>query len=507
MKNRTILYTLFWLLSICMYSQVSQKYTIWVRLKNEQAKPQKSVSTNTKTKNTGLNAVFVQNQVIRYKQALPFAKNPKLLEIYEIILKGNPEKFKEVINKEYPNMFKDWTIKPKPITTYEPSDSMWLLTRQNPDQWMWYLPRIQAEKAWDITHGSEDVTIAIIDSKFDILHPDLVNKFIVNYDPLTGIAHQGIQFWGNGLYENHGTSVASAAIGQTDGGGHMAAIGFDTRFYGYTLENNVDTGFYADLDIGIAKALHASNVMQANIISISWYYPEIGPDPDDALIIKEIIDNGTIICASAGNGINDNKSGELYPFGTGNDSRIIKVSTTGKSDCHTYGGRTNSHYPGVDICAPGEGTILAVPSVGNAWPYWNTNGETSFATPLVAGVCALMLSVNPCLTPVQTETILKNTADPILDANLFPGMVGAGRVNAYEAVKEAGTRTYINTTFTGNQYLSAGYCFNLTNVSIGGNSRIKLDARKEVHIIRSFNVPLGSTLSININPEARTNSQ
>jgi len=494
MNLRIMLSILFMDMAICIYAQENQENLIWVRLKSEQAKPLDVKKINWKTKSSGLNTIFEKNQVIRYRQAMPFARNPKLLEIYEIVLKGNPDELKEKIKKDYPNMFKELKIKNKPTQTYEPLDSMWVCTRQSPNEWLWYLTRIEADKAWDITHGCNDITIAIIDTNFDLLHPDLTNKFIVNYDPFTEIPHTGLPF--NNWTNKHGTSVASLAVGHTDGGGQLASIGFDTKFYGYTIGDNN----------GLLKALHASNVMHANIISISWF-DSCDPDPDEAFMINEIIDNGTIICASAGNGQINCSGGEIYPFGTGNDSRIIKVTSSGKSDCHARTRGTDSHYPGVDICAPGEDNILAVPSIGNDWPYWKVDGQTSGATPIVAGVCALMLSVNPCLTPVQTETILKSTADPILDADLFPGMVGAGRVNAYKAVKEAGTRTYINTTFTGNQFLSAGYGFNLTNVTIGGNSNINLDARKEVNIISSFDVPLGSTLSINIDPEARTNSQ
>lgn len=492
MNARVIFYMYFLFLSLCAYSQEYQKNLIWVKPRKEQAKPKNIDKTNFKTKEFGLNTIFEKNQVISYRQAMPFAKNPKLLEIYEIVLNGNPDKLIEDINKDYSDMFKDFNIQQQPIATYEPSDSMWLLTRQYPNEWMWYLPRIEADKAWDITHGSDDVTIAIIDTKFDLLHPDLVNKFIVNYDPYTGIAHQGLQ--SGDINQNHGTCVASVAVGCTDGGGQMASIGFNTKFYGYTWDN------------GLVKALHASNVMNADIISISWF-SSCYPNPDHALIIQEILDNGTVICASAGNGSSNCNGGELYPFGTGNEARIIKVTTTGKNDCHQYSGRTDSHYPGVDICAPGEGNILAIPSVGNTWPYWCVNGQTSTATPIIAGVCALMLSVNPCLTPVQVEAILKETADPIIDADSFPGMLGGGRVNAYKALKAAGTSTYIDTTFTGNQYLTAGYGFNLTNVSIGYNSNISLKARKELNIIGDFEVPLGGTFSIDIDSTARTNCQ
>lgn len=118
-----------------------------------------------------------------------------------------------------------------------------------------------------------------------------------------------------------------------------------------------------------------------------------------------------------------------------------------------------------------------------------------------------MKSINPCITPALAQSIIKSTADPIVDASSYTGLVGAGRINAYLAVLMAGTRNYSNTTLSGSKNLSAGYGFNLTNVTIGNSSNVNLTARKEVNIDGTFNVPVGSTFSINISPTAQTNCQ
>jgi subtilisin family serine protease len=67
---------------------------------------------------------------------------------------------------------------------------------------------------------------------------------------------------------------------------------------------------------------------------------------------------------------------------------------------------------------------------GGGYGYWN---GTSFSSPIVAGVAALVLAANPLLTNDALVTLLKQTADPIGDPNYF----GAGRVNAYRAVLAA----------------------------------------------------------------------
>ncbi|MCX6257953.1 MAG: S8 family serine peptidase, partial [Bacteroidia bacterium] len=95
----------------------------------------------------------------------------------------------------------------------------------------------------------------------------------------------------------------------------------------------------------------------------------------------------------------------------------------------------------------------------NQWPYFGNCEGTSFATPIVAGVAALVLSVNPCLEPQDVKYILKSTTDPVIDADNYPNGVGTGRVNAYNAVLAAqtyGTESPIvqNTAWSSEHYIN-----------------------------------------------------
>jgi len=412
-------------------------------------------------------------------------KNSKLREIYEIIYVGNTDSL--ILDLKEDIRIRDVRGIPKPIPTYDPSDYMWSLYYDDGFSWLWHLKAIQADNAWDITKGDPNIKIAIIDSDFDLTHPDLSGQFDPTYDPYTGIPLSAED-------PSHGTGVASFAAARTDGGGQLASIGFNCKMIGYTYSS------------GLAKHLHASNVMHADVISISWFN-SCSPNSDDSLIINEILDNGTIIVASAGNGLVHCGGGEIYPFGSTYDDRLIKVTSTDRYDKHQYivagEDQTHSHYDGVDICAPGYCEMGAVPIINedgsiNNWPYYGCASGTSFATPIVAGVCALMKSINPCLDPAQTQDIIKTTADPVTDAYLYPGLVGSGRINAYEAVKKAGTRNIENTNLSSNQIFSGGYSVNLMNVLISNNATITLKARKEVAISGSFEVQLGSSLNVYI---------
>ena len=71
---------------------------------------------------------------------------------------------------------------------------------------------------------------------------------------------------------------------------------------------------------------------------------------------------------------------------------------------------------------------------------YSIENGSSFAAAIVSGVCALMYSVNPALTPLEVEDIIKSTAADIYsipENTEYKGLLGAGRIDAYKAVKKA----------------------------------------------------------------------
>jgi len=117
---------------------------------------------------------------------------------------------------------------------------------------------------------------------------------------------------------------------------------------------------------------------------------------------------------------------------------VIIVSSTDKNDMHYYNNgsdRTHAYFPEVDICAPGYELLTCTNTDcgANTWPYYGFSGGTSYASPFVAGICALVISINPCFGAEDVQAIIKATADPIVDEANYAGMLGAGRINAYQA--------------------------------------------------------------------------
>jgi hypothetical protein len=194
-----------------------------------------------------------------------------------------------------------------------------------------------------------------------------------------------------------------------------------------------------------AHIVNASYITRCNYSSV------------EQAMIDDIHDMGTIILAGAGNALNGSHCGATghdlaYPASYNHVISVTSVAhlqdygtihpTYGAAfwaDCHEDSignpATTHTHNDSVDLCAPGW-AVRTAKMDDNYGPAWGT----SFATPMVAGVCALMLAENPNLDPDEVEEILKSTAfdvTTIPENQNYVGLLGAGRINAYAAVNAA----------------------------------------------------------------------
>lgn len=311
-----------------------------------------------------------------------------------------------------------------------------------PLDFMWHLKIIQADYAWNITKGDPNIKIAIIDEGFNRYHPDLINKINFN-DPFdnSDIIDTNVNA------KSHGTRVACLAAGETDDNlGSIASVGFNSGIVAYNYPKLVQTW--------VEKAVHAAFNQNVKVINIS--FTGIGNPVTPTFIqpswsenIKAILDHGVIIVRSAGNSVLEDGLFNRLPFSPVIDDRIIIVSATNFYDSHIDPtadpnhqiAATYCHYPEVTICAPGYSITTGSTMIPNNPPFTPYPGYielwagTSAATPIVSGVCALMKSINPDLTVREVKNIIQATADPIIDEYNYPGQLGAGRINAYKAVK------------------------------------------------------------------------
>jgi len=290
---------------------------------------------------------------------------------------------------------------------------------------------ITAVDAWGITYGSDAITIAIVDSGVDLSHPDLAAKLVTGYDA-TGNGSGG----GPGTPPvGHGTGCAGIAAAITNNSEGVAGVAREAQIMpvriavGETLLSSWE-----------ADGINWAVANGADVLSNSWG----GGAP--ATIVTNAIANaksngrsgkGSIVVFATGN---DNVDSVSYPA---NLSTTLAVGALSPCDqrkaptsCDGENWWGSNFGSDLDIMAPG--VHMYTTDIGGSSGYdpgayfYNFNG-TSSATPVVSGVAALVLGLNPDLTASQVENILTSTAHD-LGAPGWDSRTGWGRVNAYEAL-------------------------------------------------------------------------
>lgn len=167
-----------------------------------------SASTGTMTEDPTLNDILSDHGVTIYRQAYPYSKIQQLLDIYEVQC-AKCDTFLLKAELDRTGEFSEVRVLKPPVTLdlgnpggYDPSDHMWWAFAQD---WMWNLVITDADLAWNMTRGDPNVLIAVVDTGFDVAHPDLASK-MSPIDPSTNLP----LFLGP-----HGTATAGMAAGET----------------------------------------------------------------------------------------------------------------------------------------------------------------------------------------------------------------------------------------------------------------------------------------------------
>lgn len=313
-------------------------------------------------------------------------------------------------------------------TTLTPND----LGANNSNGGQWYLHRIKAQAAWDISTGSSAITVAIVDDAVKADHPDLAPSIWVNTDE---IPNNNIDDDGNGYVDDvngydvadddnivlpniaamsHGTHVAGISGAATNNGVGIASIGYNLKIIPVKSSNQQSV-----VTNGYDGIIYAADV-GADVINMSWGGSGGGQTGQN--IINYAVNRGCIMVAAAGN---DNVTTAFYPA---NYTNVISVASTTTTDAKS----SFSNYGNwIDISAPGSAIRSTYITSAGGNTYANLQG-TSMASPLVAGLCGLMLSLNPNLTRPQLENCLYTTADPVTSNT---NQMGAGRIDAEGAMQ------------------------------------------------------------------------
>ena len=372
--------------------------SIWFSLDSTSSIPKMDKQGIWTSSDAVLAAALNQNNVLSIEQALSNSKNPDLKKVVEI--KCNNCDFNQ-LTSDLNRSSSISGVEPGPNyqTLLEPNDYNLEFSED------YALDLIHAQDAWDISTGNSEVVLAISDQNFHSDHEELVDKWVY-YNS------------NNTLDRSHGTAVAITAAGNTDNNVGKSSIGFNCNLALYRMNYN--------------ELLEASYAGY-RVINASWSSScSYNKYAHEAMI--EIVENGSIIVASAGNGGTCGGASNLvYPAAF---DEVFSVTSVGPNDNHerTIGDSTSTHQHNskVDLSAPGYDLALS-----SAPGFYTTSSGSSFAAPYVTGTIGLMLSQTPCLTVFEIESILKSTADSIDQLNPnYAGLIGAGRLNAGRALEK-----------------------------------------------------------------------
>jgi len=308
---------------------------------------------------------------------------------------------------------------------YTPDYSLYNLVN-GPSNWNWHLDVIDAEHAWDITQGSPEIKVAIVDNAIWSEHPDLADKIVLQHDAYYNTNSSDPPNSGSAADWSHGTHCAGLATAITNNGIGVAGIGFNTSIIAVkSSNNNTANGIY--MVQGVTWAMNNG----ADIISMSFGGASYSATEQN--LMNTAYNMGIVCVAAAGN---DNVTSPHYPSAY---NHVISVASTNendvKSDFSNYGTTVDVSAPG-GYGVPGPTGLLSTYFANGTMGYYNFISGTSMACPVVAGLSSLLLSINPLLSPDNVEQILKEGCDNIdLQNPDYIGMLGAGRVNAYNSVR------------------------------------------------------------------------
>ena len=292
---------------------------------------------------------------------------------------------------------------------YTPNDPAFKDNNKN-----WYLQKIKAPEAWDVSRGSDKITVAIVDNGFNLSHPELKSKVVQPYNVWT---HSDKIF---PQKVDHGTHVAGTALAIADNNQGLCGIAPNCKFMPIQVANEKGIMTTTSVLDGVLYALYQG----ADVINVSLGGQFGGLSQAPISAQKDLIQNhfkeeerlwleimriaakhnATIVVAAGNDNILAGIDALQRP------DQFITVSAIDRNNSSLNKANFSNYGPYSKISAPGVGIYSTV----GANNYQIMDG-TSMAAPIVTGAVALMKSINPNLTTKQIICILQNTGLPVND--------------------------------------------------------------------------------------------
>jgi subtilisin family serine protease len=290
-------------------------------------------------------------------------------------------------------------------------------------------PLINADDVWNNTgYTGNGTTVAVIDTGFDTDHPDLAGALIAEKCWLSNSA--------NGVCPGTGGTTSDSAEDDEGHGTHVSGI--------VTSDNTSDRGIAYDANIIALKTLGSTNggMLSDTVLALEWLYNNHGTLQTDvvnmslgggaftgncdangsgfATVVANLNSEGVVVFASSGNDASLTTIGMpacitgviavgatyVQGYSSGINLGVCEDATTVVDQVSCY----SNVSPELDILAPG--TFILAPEMGGTSTYM---AGTSMASPIAAGVAALMKEANPELTATVAEEIIEGTGVTVTD--------------------------------------------------------------------------------------------
>ncbi|MDY0346530.1 MAG: S8 family serine peptidase [Acholeplasma sp.] len=287
------------------------------------------------------------------------------------------------------------------------------------------IPMLEISTAWNLTEGSSDLMVAIIDTGIDTDNPEFTGRISpLSYNSRTETVGLAAVEDDNG----HGTNVAGVLAANK--GNNIGIAGVLQQASILVIKANQpddplteDNESNSFNDADVADGIYYAVNQGVKIINLSLGGPSINSIMRDA--IKHAVDSGVLVVASSGN---DGDSTINYPAAY---DGVISVGSIDESKLISSFSTYNTY---VDFVTPGSAIVTTSRTGG----YVSVNG-TSFSSPYLAGVAGLIWSYNPTLTANDVYQLLQTYAEDL-------GVVGKDNYYGYGLVKAYQSMTF--DTFT-----------------------------------------------------------
>ena len=343
--------------------------------------------------------------------------------------------------------------------------------------YQWHYEAMNLPTAWDVEDGvGRDVTVAVIDSG-KVAHPDLQGVWLGGYDFVSspedsadgdGYDADPTDLGGASAY--HGAHVAGTVAARTNNGVGVAGVSWGAKVVPVRVIGATGAGTALDMVNGVLWAAGERvagvpiNPNPAQIINLSLGGGGVCQQSEQEAFDR-VRAKGVTVVVAAGNSNED--AGSHSPASC---EGVVTVGATGPENTRApysnYGGAVDVMAPGGDasrtLTVRGEKVPAGVLSTlvqDGATSYGPYQG-TSMAAPHIAGLAALMLAAEPDSSPDEVLAKLKESAEPLSDADCRrAGGCGAGLVNAAAALGlDAANPVPPTTTGTVTTYVVAFYC-------------------------------------------------